>query len=100
LIIYAAERGNIMLSLTVTPRKLGNDHFCYVIEPHLAPIIERELRQRGFTVRNRATRFGGWNAWREIEARKVRHSEPFSKRNRDRRSERKFKLGMQEACFA
>jgi hypothetical protein len=96
-----AERGNAMLSLTVTPRKLGTDHFCYVIEPHLAPIIERELRQRGFTVRNRATRFGGWNAWREIEAFKVRHaSGPFAKRDTSRRAARRFKLAQQEATLA
>ncbi len=82
-----------MLSVMCTPRKLGDGWFHYVEPRGIASIIKRELRVRGYTVRTFPVASWGYEG---IEARRVRHSEPFAKRNRARREARRFKETLRE----
>ncbi len=85
-----------MLTVNVTPQKLGEAWFRYVEPRAIAATIKRELRMRGFTVRSFPVSSWGYEG---IEARRVRHSEPYAKRNGERRAARRFKAALQEASF-
>jgi hypothetical protein len=85
-----------MLSLTITPRKLGTDDFVFTVQSNVCDVLLPELRRRGFTITPMPCHAWGCKTFR---ARKVRHGEPYGKRNRTRRTERRFKLAQQEAAL-